>query len=98
MAVEIFFTDFSPFLSLPGASSGHGACDIDELDCPTYNDHLGLEAIRSLHRQLDDDDNGDIDLIESNDVSNPSSCNLLRYFSCQANECEIELGSLPCVR
>lgn len=28
----------------------------------------GLEAIRSLHRQLDDDENGDIDLSESDDV------------------------------
>lgn len=28
-----------------------------------------MEAIRSLHRQLDDDDNGNIDLSESDDVS-----------------------------
>ena len=38
------------------------------MDCHNYNDHLGLEAIRSLHEQLDDDDNGDIDLSESDDV------------------------------
>lgn len=43
-------------------------CDADDLECLNYNDHLGLEAIKTLHRQLDDDDNGDIDLSESDDV------------------------------
>lgn len=28
-----------------------------------------MEAIKSLHEQLDDDDNGNIDLTESDDVS-----------------------------
>jgi len=32
-------------------------------------DRLGLDAIRSLHRQLDDDADGAIDLSESDDVS-----------------------------
>lgn len=32
------------------------------------NDRLGLEAIKSLHRQLDDDKDGNIDLSESDDV------------------------------
>lgn len=31
-------------------------------------DRLGLEAIKSLHSQLDDDANGNIDLSESDDV------------------------------
>ncbi|XP_071452395.1 stromal interaction molecule homolog isoform X2 [Hetaerina americana] len=31
------------------------------------NDRLGLEAIRSLHRQLDDDANGNVDLSESDE-------------------------------
>lgn len=43
-------------------------CAPEDMDCHNYNDHLGLEAIRSLHEQLDDDDNGDIDLSESDDV------------------------------
>lgn len=34
------------------------------------SDRLGLEAIKSLHSQLDDDANGNIDLSESDDVSN----------------------------
>lgn len=51
-----------------GAASAHEACNIEDLDCPNYSDQIGLEAIRSLHRQLDDDDNGDIDLSESDDV------------------------------
>lgn len=43
-------------------------CSPEDMECHNYNDHLGLEAIRSLHEQLDDDDNGDIDLSESDDV------------------------------
>lgn len=34
-----------------------------------------MEAIRSLHQQLDDDDNGNIDLSESDDVSMPFCAN-----------------------
>ena len=33
------------------------------------NDRLGLEAIKSLHSQLDDDANGNVDLSESDDVN-----------------------------
>ncbi|XP_053681965.1 stromal interaction molecule homolog [Sabethes cyaneus] len=50
-----------------GSGSADGACSADDLDCIAHHDHLGMEAIRSLHRQLDDDDNGDIDLSESDD-------------------------------
>ncbi|XP_049290727.1 stromal interaction molecule homolog isoform X2 [Anopheles funestus] len=50
-----------------GAMGGGDACTIDDIDCLAHHDQLGMEAIRSLHRQLDDDDNGDIDLSESDD-------------------------------
>lgn len=33
------------------------------------HDRLGLEAIKSLHSQLDDDANGNVDLSESDDVN-----------------------------
>lgn len=33
------------------------------------SDRLGLEAIKTLHSQLDDDANGAVDLSESDDVS-----------------------------
>lgn len=33
------------------------------------HDRLGLEAIKTLHSQLDDDADGDVDLSESDDVS-----------------------------
>ncbi|CAO1379185.1 unnamed protein product [Diamesa tonsa] len=49
------------------SASDQQSCEVDDVDCHTFSDHLGLEAIRSLHRQLDDDDNGDIDLSESDD-------------------------------
>ncbi|XP_014284059.1 stromal interaction molecule homolog isoform X2 [Halyomorpha halys] len=41
----------------------------DDLSCSIIapNDKHGLEAIRSLHRQLDDDANGAVDLSESDD-------------------------------
>lgn len=50
-----------------GSGSADGSCSVDDVDCTAHHDHLGMEAIRSLHRQLDDDDNGDIDLSESDD-------------------------------
>lgn len=47
-----------------------GACHADDLDCfGTVHDRLEMEAIRTLHQQLDDDDNGNIDITESDDVS-----------------------------
>lgn len=62
------FSLFSLLSFFAGAASAHESCDAESLDCPSYSDQIGLEAIRSLHRQLDDDDNGDIDLSESDDV------------------------------
>lgn len=50
------------------AHEGTESCN-DDLACITMasNDRLGLEAIKSLHSQLDDDANGNIDLSESDD-------------------------------
>jgi hypothetical protein len=39
-------------------------------------DRIGLEAIKSLHRQLDDDANGNVDLSESDEVK---KCGLFCY-------------------
>ncbi|XP_068141488.1 stromal interaction molecule homolog isoform X2 [Drosophila tropicalis] len=52
-----------------GSASADGACNADDFDCFNGNvqDRFGMEAIASLHRQLDDDDNGNIDLSESDD-------------------------------
>lgn len=44
------------------------ACLLDDADCLNH-DKLGMEAIRHLHQQLDDDEDGDITLAESDDVS-----------------------------
>ncbi|KAH8343243.1 hypothetical protein KR059_007525 [Drosophila kikkawai] len=59
------------FSSAMGSGSADGACGADELDChhgsSSTQDRFGMEAIASLHRQLDDDDNGNIDLSESDD-------------------------------
>ncbi|XP_055297510.1 stromal interaction molecule homolog isoform X7 [Sitodiplosis mosellana] len=48
------------------SGSADGACPADDIECAEH-DRLGMEAIRSLHQQLDDDDNGNIDLSESDD-------------------------------
>ncbi|CAL1689756.1 unnamed protein product [Lasius platythorax] len=49
-------------------SSNADTCN-DDLACITMasHDRLGLEAIKSLHSQLDDDANGNVDLSESDD-------------------------------
>lgn len=58
------------FIEAAGSGSADGTCPSDDLECNNnLQDRLGMEAIRSLHRQLDDDDNGNIDLEESDDVS-----------------------------
>ncbi|KAL7742614.1 hypothetical protein ACLKA6_013946 [Drosophila palustris] len=55
--------------------STDASCSADDFDCYNGNvqDRLGMEAIASLHRQLDDDDNGNIDLSESDDAMGSST-------------------------
>lgn len=55
--------------SAGGSGSADGACFADDIECAEMHDRLGMEAIKSLHQQLDDDENGNIDLTESDDVS-----------------------------
>ncbi|XP_040174759.1 uncharacterized protein LOC120906801 isoform X2 [Anopheles arabiensis] len=59
--------EFGTYGSGAMAGDAGSACTIDDIDCLAHHDQLGMEAIRSLHQQLDDDDNGDIDLSESDD-------------------------------
>ena len=49
-------------------------CFVVVSDCPPADpfcplDKLGYEAIRSLHAQIDDDKDGQVELAESDDVS-----------------------------
>ncbi|XP_046665278.1 stromal interaction molecule homolog isoform X2 [Homalodisca vitripennis] len=62
-SVKIGSSGFSEF-----KGSGESQCN-DDLACLTMAsmDRHGLEAIRSLHRQLDDDANGAVDLSESDE-------------------------------
>ncbi|XP_037028866.1 stromal interaction molecule homolog isoform X2 [Bradysia coprophila] len=56
------------FSGTGSGSSADGACVADDIEClENVHDRLGMEAIKSLHQQLDDDDNGNIDLTESDD-------------------------------
>lgn len=67
-----FATNYYNLCHILGGSgisgSADGACAADDVECAELHDRLGMEAIRSLHQQLDDDDNGNIDLSESDDV------------------------------
>ncbi|XP_070684866.1 stromal interaction molecule 1a isoform X2 [Pempheris klunzingeri] len=40
-------------------------CRIDELLCKDENGFLSYEAIRSIHKQMDDDANGNVDVVET---------------------------------
>uniref|UniRef100_A0A336MNK6 CSON001709 protein n=1 Tax=Culicoides sonorensis TaxID=179676 RepID=A0A336MNK6_CULSO len=53
----------TPLITAPIEGS---ACLLDDGDCLNH-DQLGMEAIRHLHQQLDDDEDGDITLAESDD-------------------------------
>lgn len=65
----LFFFLYSCTGGLGVSGSADGACLADDVECAELHDRLGMEAIRTLHQQLDDDDNGNIDLTESDDVS-----------------------------
>lgn len=52
--VLFFFSDF---------------CRIDEPLCKDDNAILTFEAIRSIHKQMDDDANGNVDVVETDGVS-----------------------------
>ncbi|XP_046665281.1 stromal interaction molecule homolog isoform X5 [Homalodisca vitripennis] len=66
-SVKIGSSGFSEFKAYV-LGSGESQCN-DDLACLTMAsmDRHGLEAIRSLHRQLDDDANGAVDLSESDE-------------------------------
>lgn len=69
MQTIIHLFDLSHPQGISGSGSPDGSCHADDLDCfGTVHDRLEMEAIRSLHQQLDDDDNGNIDIAESDDV------------------------------
>lgn len=44
-------------------------CRIDEPLCKDENAILSFEAIRSIHKQMDDDANGNVDVVETDGVS-----------------------------
>ena len=44
-------------------------CRIDESLCKDENARLSFDAIRSIHKQMDDDANGNVDVSETDGVS-----------------------------
>jgi hypothetical protein len=47
-------------------------CTNSRFSAQLSDDKSGLEAIRALHQQLDDDANGNVDLSESDEVPPPT--------------------------
>lgn len=43
-------------------------CRIDQPLCHNEDEQLSFEAVRSIHKQMDDDADGDVDLEESDEV------------------------------
>uniref|UniRef100_A0A8C9TRF5 Stromal interaction molecule 1b n=1 Tax=Scleropages formosus TaxID=113540 RepID=A0A8C9TRF5_SCLFO len=52
-------------LAWGGGISIQELCRIDEALCQNENAHLSFEAIRSIHKQMDDDANGNVDVAET---------------------------------
>jgi hypothetical protein len=83
-------------MTASAASHVDHSCSADGLECHNY-DPSEIEAIKSLHRQLDDDDNGDIDLSESDDVSlivskhNKFSSNCFIYYFFKVSQRRAEI-------
>uniref|UniRef100_A0A8C1VNS2 Stromal interaction molecule 1a n=1 Tax=Cyprinus carpio TaxID=7962 RepID=A0A8C1VNS2_CYPCA len=50
---------------LPSDNGVSELCRIDELLCQDENAILSFEAIRNIHKQMDDDDNGNVDVLET---------------------------------
>lgn len=61
-------------------------CRIDLPICLDENTALSFEAIRSIHKQMDDDANGNVDVLETDGVRRSSSsvlaCLLLVWCRC----------------
>lgn len=55
-------------------------CRIDKPLCHDEDEQLSFEAVRNIHKQMDDDANGNVDVEESDEVSGGS----LLTFSCVA--------------
>ncbi|XP_010730230.2 stromal interaction molecule 1a isoform X1 [Larimichthys crocea] len=55
----------SPTSDSQTAENGRDFCRIDELLCKDENAILSYEAIRSIHKQMDDDANGNVDVVET---------------------------------
>lgn len=44
-------------------------CRIDKPLCHDEDEQLSFEAVRNIHKQMDDDANGNVDVEESDEVS-----------------------------
>lgn len=53
-------------------------CRIDKPLCHDEDEQLSFEAVRNIHKQMDDDANGNVDVEESDEVSG----DYLLTFSC----------------
>lgn len=52
-------------------------CRIDKPLCHSEDEKLSFDAVRSIHKLMDDDANGDVDVEESDEVSSLTLCGSL---------------------
>uniref|UniRef100_A0A3Q2XE07 Stromal interaction molecule 1a n=1 Tax=Hippocampus comes TaxID=109280 RepID=A0A3Q2XE07_HIPCM len=65
LALWILFLFLTRLPTLPVTLSLADFCRIDEPLCRDENPMLSFEAIRSIHKQMDDDKNGNVDVVET---------------------------------
>lgn len=70
-------------LTLVFSSSSAEFCRIDKPLCHDEDEQLSFEAVRNIHKQMDDDANGNVDVEESDEVSAPAAL----LSSCHAALC-----------
>uniref|UniRef100_A0A8C1NJQ3 Stromal interaction molecule 1a n=1 Tax=Cyprinus carpio TaxID=7962 RepID=A0A8C1NJQ3_CYPCA len=65
LKIKLTFLGLFQYLSNCVCLFSSELCRIDELLCQDENAILSFEAIRNIHKQMDDDDNGNVDVLET---------------------------------
>lgn len=76
---QVFGTGYITLVFSPSAEF----CRIDKPLCHDEDEQLSFEAVRNIHKQMDDDANGNVDVEESDEVrTQPFCCPLAEFCSC----------------
>lgn len=72
-------------------------CRIDEPLCKDENAFLTFEAIRNIHKQMDDDANGNVDVVETDGVSNNLKSPLTKLYKTEVLLNSNNINSALCI-